>query len=192
MAGAVPGGLHLAEDLALAEHGGVEAGGHGEQVLGSAGVVERVEVVAQVLGGDRRQPGGPAPPDRHRNVFCEAPVAVIQEIGIDLVADFELRYAAADGLYQSGNVAAEDPIFRPQQAQGGAGEEGLAAQATPVRRIHGDCQHLHEYLLGLRCRFLGLRQPKRLRRSVPLPHECLHDRCSRPWLCRPYARPVRR
>ena len=29
---AVPRHLHLAEDLALAEHGGVEPGGHGEEV----------------------------------------------------------------------------------------------------------------------------------------------------------------
>ncbi len=49
--GPLPGRLHLAEDLALAEHGGVEPGGHLEEVGDGGGVVVDVEVVAEVLGG---------------------------------------------------------------------------------------------------------------------------------------------
>jgi hypothetical protein len=51
--------------------------------------------------------------NRHRNVFCKASVAVIQEIGIDLVAGFGLGDAAADRLYLPGDVAAEDLMLRP-------------------------------------------------------------------------------
>ena len=52
LAGPVPGLLHLAEDLALAEHGRVEPGGHAEEVGDGRGVVVDVEVVAEVLGGE--------------------------------------------------------------------------------------------------------------------------------------------
>ena len=52
LAGAVPRHLHLAEDLALAEHGRVEPGGDREEVGDGRGVVVDVEVVAEVLGGE--------------------------------------------------------------------------------------------------------------------------------------------
>ena len=116
--------------------------------------------------------------DWHRNVFCKAAVSVVQEIGIDLVAGLELGNAAADRLDLPGNVDAEDLMFRPQQAQGGAREKGLAAHGMPVRRIDGYCQHLHQDFIGVRRRPLDLRHPKRLRRPVLLPYERLHDRLS--------------
>ena len=46
----LPGGAHLAEDLALAEHGRVEPGGHLEQVPGGGLVVLAVEVRVQLVG----------------------------------------------------------------------------------------------------------------------------------------------
>ena len=49
---ALPGHLHLTEDLALAEHGRVEPGGDAEEVGHRRGVVVDVEVVAEVLGGE--------------------------------------------------------------------------------------------------------------------------------------------
>jgi hypothetical protein len=57
---------------------------------------------------------------RHRNVFGKAAVAVVQEIGVDLVAGLEPGNAAAGRLHLPGNVDAEDLMFRPQQSQGGA------------------------------------------------------------------------
>ena len=110
----------------------------------------------------------------HRNVFCEAAVAVVQEIGVDLVAGLEPGDAAADRLHLPGNVDAEDRVFWPQQAQGGAREEGLAAHGMPVRRIDGYCQHLHQDLIGVRRRLVDLRHPKRLWRPVLFLRDCLH------------------
>ena len=98
---------------------------------------------------------------RHRHVFGEAAVAVVQEVGVDLVAGLEPGDAAADRLDLPGDVDAEDPMFRPQQAQGGAREDGLAAHGMPVRRIDGCCQHLHQDLVGVRRRLVDLRHPKR-------------------------------
>ena len=57
LAGALPGLLHLAEDLALAEHGRVEPGGDPEEVGDGRRVVVDVEVVAEVLGGQERDLG---------------------------------------------------------------------------------------------------------------------------------------
>src|SRR5437588_1220951 len=50
--GRLPGLADLAEDLALAEDHGVEAGGDREQVVDGAFVEVRVQVVAEVLGRD--------------------------------------------------------------------------------------------------------------------------------------------
>ncbi len=53
----VPCRFDLAEDLRLAEHGRVDTGGHTEQVGHGPGVVELVEVVGEVLRGQRTQLG---------------------------------------------------------------------------------------------------------------------------------------
>jgi hypothetical protein len=66
-------------------------------------------------------------------------------------------------------------MFRPQQPQGGAREEGLAAHGMPVRCIDGYCPHLHQDFTGVRRRLAGLRHPKRLRRPVLVIDERLHD-----------------
>ena len=52
LAGPLPRLLHLAEDLALAEHRRVEAGGDAEEVGDRRRVVVDVEVVGEVLGGE--------------------------------------------------------------------------------------------------------------------------------------------
>ena len=57
LAGALPRLLDLPEDLALAEHGRVEAGGHREEVRDGRRVVVDVEVVAEVLGREERDLG---------------------------------------------------------------------------------------------------------------------------------------
>ena len=56
-AGDVPRRADLAEDLALADHRGVEPGGHGEQVRHGRVVVVDVEVVGELLGRQERQVG---------------------------------------------------------------------------------------------------------------------------------------
>ena len=53
---ALPGGANLPEDLVLADHGGVETGGHREQMADRFGVVECVEVVVDVFGGESGMP----------------------------------------------------------------------------------------------------------------------------------------
>ena len=58
VAGPLPGAADLAEDLALAEDGGVEPGGDARTGGATAGVVVvDVEVVAEVLGGEEGQLG---------------------------------------------------------------------------------------------------------------------------------------
>ncbi len=54
VAAALPGVADLAEDLALAEHGGVEAGGTEKRWATAAVVVVGVEVVGEGLGGRGR------------------------------------------------------------------------------------------------------------------------------------------
>jgi len=72
----------------------------------------------------------------------------------------------AKEVSQAGNIDAEDLMFRPQQPQGGAREQGLAAYGMPVRRIDRYCQHLHQDFTGVRRRLADLRHPTRLRRPV--------------------------
>src|SRR5829696_4632924 len=107
-----------------------------------------------------------------------AAVAMVQKVGIDLVAGREPGDAATDRFDLPGNVDAEDLVFRPQQPQGGPREEGLAAQDMPVGRIDRDRPHLDQDLTGTRGRLVDLDHPKRLRRPIPLVNERLHGRYS--------------
>jgi hypothetical protein len=124
----------------------------------------------------KRQLGGLGRHDVHwhRGVFGEAPVPVVKEIGIDLIARLEPGDAAAGRLDLPGNVYAEDLVLGPQQPQGGAREQGLAAHYMPVRGVDRRCQDLHQDFPGGRNWGVDLRHPQCLRRAVPVIDECLY------------------
>jgi hypothetical protein len=111
----------------------------------------------------------------HRDILGEAAVAVVQEVGVDLVARLEPGDAAADRRHLPGDVDTEDPVLGPQQAQGGPGEQGLAAQHVPVGGVDRCCQHLDQDLVGVRGGLVDLRHPECLRRPVLLVDERPHD-----------------
>jgi hypothetical protein len=112
---------------------------------------------------------------RHRGVVGKAAVAVVQEVGVDLVAGLEPGGAAAGRLDLPGDVDAQDLVLRSQQAQGGAGEQGLAPHDMPVGCVHGHCPHLDQDVIGVGGGLVDLGHPKCLRRPVPLVDERLHD-----------------
>jgi hypothetical protein len=113
-------------------------------------------------------------PYRGGHVFGEAAVAVVEEVGVDLVAGLEPADPGADRLHLPGDVHTEDLVLGPQQAQGGPGEQRLAAQQVPVGRVDRCRQHLDQDLVGGRRGPDDLGHPKPLRRPVPLVDERLH------------------
>ena len=105
LAGPLPGHLHLAEDLALAEHGRVEPGGHGEEVGDGRRVVVDVEVVAEVLGGEEGDLG---------EEVADVLVGAVEPLGhrVDLGA---VARGEHDGL---GHVLAGDEVVERLRQRG--------------------------------------------------------------------------
>ena len=91
--------------------------------------------------------------------------------GLVLLRDGKIICAVSTSVRESlGSILLSRGWLTPDQL-----EEGLAAQGMPVRRIDGDCQHLHKDFVSVRRGPLDLGHPKRLRRPVVLPDERLHD-----------------
>ena len=105
LAGALPGLLHLAEDLALAEHGRVEPGGHREEVGDGRRVVVDVEVVAEVLGREEGDLG-----EEVADVLVGAVEALGDGVDLGAVARGE-----HDGL---GHVGAGDEVVQGLRQRG--------------------------------------------------------------------------
>ena len=77
--GGLVGAAHLADDLLLAYHHGIQAGGHGHQVLGRGVGIAHVEVVAQLLLSHAGNLG------EHAHDFLHAGVEGVGD-GVDLHA----------------------------------------------------------------------------------------------------------
>ena len=130
LAGLLPGGAHLAEDLALAEHGGVEPGGHREQVGDGRRVVVDVEVVAEVLGGQEGHLG---------EEVADVLVGAVEPLGhrVDLGA---VARGEHDGL---GDVVARDEVVQGLRERGVADRHPLeqVERGAPVVQSDDDDRH---------------------------------------------------
>ena len=75
---ALPGGANLPEDLVLANHGGVETRSHREQMADRFGVVECVEVVVDVFGGE---------PGMSAEELADVLIATVELLGVGVDLD---------------------------------------------------------------------------------------------------------
>ena len=105
LAGPLPRLLDLAEDLALAEHGGVEAGGDAEEVGDGRRVVVDVEVVGEVLGREEGDLG---------EEVADVLVGAVEPLGDGV----DLGAVAGGEHHGLGHVGARDQVVQGLRQRG--------------------------------------------------------------------------